>query len=266
MILDVLSGFAAFILLCISAGVGRYIQPRLRDDHRNRETVEAMQITIGMLVTLTALVLGLLTASVKGAYDKAGNDLQAYALDLTQLDQCLRDYGVGAEAARDLIKGYTAALIASTWASEPPPVGVNYGDTSGVSRIGPSRVLADQLRRVHLELRRLQPADAFQSGARDDCIVDYRNVVSGHLTAIEDDRLPVTGPFDFILVFWLMVIFATFGLIAPRNTVSLIGIALCGISLALAIFVILHLSKSYFVSFSSADMRAALSSMMAPVR
>jgi hypothetical protein len=29
MILEVLSGFAVFLLLCISAGVGLYIQPRL---------------------------------------------------------------------------------------------------------------------------------------------------------------------------------------------------------------------------------------------
>jgi hypothetical protein len=264
MILEVLSAFAVFVLLCVSAGVGRYIQPRLREGHRTRETVEAMQITLGMLVTLTALVLGLLTASVKGAYDKAGHDLQAYALDLAQLDQCLRDYGSGGEAARELVKGYTAALIASTWTSEPRPVGVHYVDTSGMPLIGPSPVLADQLRRVHLELRRLRPADSFQSGVRDDCIADYRSVVSGRQTAIEDDLLPVTGPFDIILVFWLMVIFATFGLIAPRNSVSLIGIALCGVSLALAIFVILHLSKPYFVSFSSADMRAALATMMAP--
>ncbi len=53
---------------------------------------------IGMLVTFTALVLGLLTASVKTAFDRAGRDLQDYALELTQLDQCLRNYGPGTEA------------------------------------------------------------------------------------------------------------------------------------------------------------------------
>jgi len=264
MIMEVLSAFAVFALLCVSAAMGRYIQSRLGDGHRTRETVEAMQITIGMLVTFTALVLGLVTASEKSAYDTAGHDLQQYALKLTQLDRCLRDYGPGADAARDLIKGYTAALIASTWTSEPRPASVPYPETSAIPSIGPSPVLADQLRRLHQEIWHLKPADPFQTGVRDDCVLDYRAVIDARQAAIEDDRLPITTPFGVILVVWLVVIFATFGLIAPRNRVSLIGIALCGVSLSLAVFVIFYLSKPYFVSFSSADMRTALANMMSP--
>ena len=42
--------------------------------HRARETLELMQITIGLLVTFAAVVLGLVTASVKQAYDNAALD------------------------------------------------------------------------------------------------------------------------------------------------------------------------------------------------
>lgn len=266
MITQAWAAFAVFLLLCASAGVGRFIRPRLPEDHRQRETIEAMQIMITMLVTFTALVLGLLTASVKEAYDKAGHNLQNYALDLTQLDRCLRDYGLGAEAARDSLRSYTAGLIASTWTSEPPPGGVHYPDLSKVPRVGPSPVLYGELNRVYLELRHLQPADPFQSGVRDDCLTDYRAVIEGRQTTIDDDRLQISTPFDLILVFWLMIIFATFGLASPRNSVSLIGIVLCGVSLSLAIFVISGLSHPYFIAFSSADMRNALALMSAPSR
>ncbi len=63
-----------------------------------------------------------------------------------------------------------------------------------------------------------------------------------------------------------MVIFATFGLVAPRNSLSLLGIVLCAISLSTAIFVISELSHPYTGIFTipSADMRTALADMMAP--
>ncbi len=76
----------------------------LPEAHRARETIETMQLMIGMLVTFAALVLGLLTASVKAEYDSAMRDRQDYALQLTQFDQCLRNYGPGAEAARTLLR------------------------------------------------------------------------------------------------------------------------------------------------------------------
>jgi hypothetical protein len=264
--MEALSALGVFALLTASALVGRFIRQRLPEDHRKRETIESMQIIIGMLVTFTALVLGLLTASVKGAYDRAGHDLQEYALDLTQLDRSLRNYGPGTEAARDFLKSYTAGLIASTWRSEPPPTGVRYPNTSDVPQVGPSSVLGDALNRAYLEIRHLKPINEFQSGVRDDCLVDFQTVLNGRKTAIEDDRLQISTPFDVILVVWLMIIFAVFGLVTPRNFVLLIGIVLVSISLSLAMFVISSLSHPYFIAFPSDDMRAALASMMAPTQ
>src|SRR6478609_962319 len=89
---EIASGLVVFMLLCASVGLGILIRPRLPEHHRTRETVELTQITIGLLVTFAAVVLGLLTASVKHGYDSA-QDRQHYALQLTMLDQCLQDYG-----------------------------------------------------------------------------------------------------------------------------------------------------------------------------
>jgi hypothetical protein len=89
-----------------------------------------MTLVIGILVTFAALVLGLITALVKKEYDDAVNYRQEYALLLTQLDRCLRNYGPGADAARAYVRSYTAADIAIVWPSEPPPVGVPYPDTT----------------------------------------------------------------------------------------------------------------------------------------
>lgn len=263
---DFWASITTFTLLCLSAGAARYVRPRLPETYRTRETIETMQLVIGMLVTFAALVLGLLTASVKTSYDNAARDRHAYALQLTQLDQCLRDYGSAADPARADIKSYTAAVIASTWPNEPHPTGVAYPDTSHMPIIGASPVLGDLMDRAGQEIRRLDPDTPVRARIADDCRATYRDVMRARLSVIEDAGTSLSRPFFWMLVFWLMVIFLAFGLVAPRNRLALLGILLCAISLSSAIFVIADLSRPYrgLMSISSTEMRTALEHMMAP--
>jgi hypothetical protein len=263
---DLWTSLAVFALLCASAGIARFIRPRLPETHRANETVQTMQVMISMLVTFAALVLGLLTASAKNTFDRAALDGQDYALQLTQLDQCLRNLGPDGNAPREILKSYTAAAIASTWPSEPPPAGVDYPDTSAMPRVGPSAVLGGMMNRIDLELRHVSPGDNFHLSVRQDCLVDFRNVSRARLIAIESASGKISLPFRSILVLWLMIIFATFGLAAPRNSLSLIGIVLCAVSLSSAMFVISDLDGLYdgLFAISSAHMRAALAQMVAP--
>src|SRR5690348_1593766 len=90
---ELLSALVAFVVMVGSASLGIYVRPRLPERHRSRETTELMQVTINLLVTFAALVLGLLTASVKQSFDRTAHDRQAYTLELSILDNCLNDYG-----------------------------------------------------------------------------------------------------------------------------------------------------------------------------
>ena len=69
-----------------------------------------------------------------------------------------------------------------------------------------------------------------------------------------------------MLAFWLMIIFGCFGLVAPRNSLAVITIALCALSLSSVVFVILDLSSLYdgYFSISSMGMRRALATMLRP--
>ena len=263
---DFWASIATFCLLCLSAGIGRHIHPRLPETYRTRETIETMQLVIGMLVTFAALVLGLLTATVKTTYDDAARDRHAYALQLTLLDTCLRDYGPAIAPAREELKAYTAAVIASTWPNEPEPTGVSYPSTAGMPVVGASPVLAALMDRIGQQIRGLEPHSTIETNTAADCQATYRNVVRKRLVVIEDDSTSFSAPFFWMLVFWLMVIFLALGLAAPRNRLALVGILLCAVSLSSAIFVVSDLSRPYrgLMSISSHDMRAALEQMTAP--
>jgi hypothetical protein len=261
---ELASVLAVFLLLCGSAALGMYVRPHLPERHRSRETNELMQITIGLLVTFAALVLGLLTASVKQRYDDTAQDRQAYALSLMLLDQCLHDYGGETASARANIRSYTAAVIASTWPSEPAPRGVQYPNTTGMPRVGASPVLGAIINEIGLEISRLIPSDPVHGRILDLCLDRYKDVVHARLSVIESARAQLFEPFYGILSFWLMIIFGCFGLIAPRSSLSVITILLCAISLSSVTFVILDLSRPYagFFAISSTSMRTALSAML----
>ena len=260
------SALIVFALLCASAGVGLFVRPHLPEHHRVRETTELMQVTIGLLATFAALVLGLLTASVKQTYDSAAHDREAYALQLGLLDRCLREYGPETTAAREQIQSYTAAVIAATWPNEPRPQGVQYPNVTRVAGVGAPPEFAAMVERIGVEIARLDPSAGAQQRMQALCAERYNDVAHSRLSLIEDSRTEPYGPFYQVLAFWLMIIFGCFGLVAPRNSLAVITIALCALSLSSVIFVILDLSSLYdgFFSIPSTGMRRTLAMMLRP--
>ena len=89
---------------------GQWLSLRLPEHHRSLETHDAVKLTTGMISVLAALVLGLLTASVKNAFDATDTQIHQFASTLILLHETLRDYGDGTTEARDLLRRYTERL------------------------------------------------------------------------------------------------------------------------------------------------------------
>jgi hypothetical protein len=66
-------------------------------------------------------------------------------------------------------------------------------------------------------------------------------------------------PFLVVLVFWLSIIFASFGLFAPRNATVIAAFFVCALSVSGAIFLILELDQSFggLLQVSGAPLRTA---------
>ncbi|MGF6939521.1 hypothetical protein OKW41_008683 [Paraburkholderia sp. UCT70] len=96
------SAVLVFALLLIATGLGVGVRPLLPEEHKAHETVQLVQLVIGMLVTFAALVLGLMTASAKASFDTASNDMRSYAAELIEFDSTLRELGSAADESRRL--------------------------------------------------------------------------------------------------------------------------------------------------------------------
>lgn len=260
--------FIVLLLLIASAGGGMFVKSRLSERHQSRETVELVGLVITMLVTFAALVMSLLTYSVKGALDQGNTDMAAIAARIVQLDQCLRNYGPETGNIRVSLRSYTAGVIASTWPGEPKPPGAIY--PTNVRPVSPggmeSRNLGAVLNGIDLAIRRLQPANLLQRGLAASCLADFQGLEQARWTVIEEARSTISMPFYLVLVFWLMVIFVCFGLNAPRNLFVFVTIALCAVSIASAVFVILDMDTPFTgtLRISSQPMRNAYADITRP--
>jgi hypothetical protein len=237
-----------FLLLLAATGLGVFVRPLLPEEHKAFETVQLLKLVIGMLVTFAALVLGLLTASAKTLFDTTNTDIRTYATALIQLDNSLRQYGPDADAPRQMLRAYTAAAIASTWAQELPPAGDYYpkklAPDRGADHLD-SRLLGELLERAQRHTRELQPHDQLHQKLAEEALQQFDRLIQQRWKLVEEARGSISSPFDRILVFWLLVIFLCFGLIAPRNALAMVTITLGALSIASAVLVILDLDTPF---------------------
>lgn len=259
-------GIAILALLLILGGgaVGFYLQGVLQERHKSRETLDAVRLIVSILVTFTALVLGLVTTSVKASYDLFDSRLRGFAGDIIELDQRLREYGDDANSIRAELRAYVAAAIADTWREEPKPAGdyPRFAPTPGYERAP----LGELLIRVDTAIRQLAPSDAFHRKLADILAVRLTSTLEDRWLLIVTAQDTVSLPLISLVVAWLVIIFGVFGLCSPRNRVVYVVITLCAVSISSSIYLIMDLDRPLhgLVKVSSAPMRDALAHLDAP--
>lgn len=244
-------------LLCASA-LGVSLQRKLAEQHKSKETGDHVRLIISILVTFTAVVLGLLISSVKSSYDQFESRLNALAGDITELDVRLREYGDDTAPIRAKLRTYVAAAIADTWPNETPPPGAypKFPVSPSLER----RQLGDMLIDADMAIGRLDPPDLF----RRRLVTQIENQMSATMTQrrllLATSRDTISSTLLIAMTAWLVIVFAVFGVIAPRNVVVYVTILLCALSFSSAIFFILEFDGPIdgFIYVSSDSLRDAL--------
>ena len=260
----------ALTLFFLASGFGAFVRPKLSESHRTRETIELLQVTVTMLVTFAAIVLGLLITSAKNSFDTVAADVQSYSVALMQLDNSLHGVGSAAIPMRENLARYTAASIASTWTTEAPPAGNYYPQHFAASPsdlLDGSPALRALLNAVEVGIRALAETTRPQRDIQTDCLRQMDRVFTLRWALIQASQGSLSMPFFIVLVFWLSVIFLCFGLSSPVNPLSIVIIALSGVALGSALFVIIDLNTLFdngFFTISSQSMRTALAQMLQP--
>lgn len=236
------------VFACVFGGalLGLFLRSILPDHHRSPESKDVVKLGMGLLATMAALVLSLLIASAKGSYETQSSELTQVAANVALLDRVLAHYGPETRDARDLLRRSVAGTLDLLWSA------------SGSRSIGLSRAAGGE--DFYDKLQTLAPQNEMQRSLRAEALriaVDLGRIRS-LLFAQGGGSIPL--PFLVFLVFWVTVIFVSFGLFAPANATVVATLFVCAFSVSGAIFLIVELDQPFhgLIQLSSAPLRSAL--------
>lgn len=224
------------VSLCVFAGAlfGMFLNRVLPPDHIGDDTRQVVNIAVGLIATLSALVLGLLVASAKSSFDTRSDEIKQSAARIVLLDRSLRQYGPDAVPARELLLDLARRRMMLTW-SEFAATGVREGlHAEGVG-----------IEKLQTMVRNLKPADDAQKWLQVRALTLSGELEQTRWLLLESGEPSIQRPFLVVLVLWLAVIFASLGLFAPRNRTATATIVVCALSVSAAIFLILEMDQPF---------------------
>jgi hypothetical protein len=243
------------VAVAVFAGglVGLWLHRVVPERNLSKETRDVILLGTGMLSVLASLVLGLLISTAKSSHDATETELRNYAAQLILLDETLRDYGDSALLPRRLLRSYTEQVIEILWPT-----------TGAAGHPEEDRSVTTLMEHVREQIRALRPVDDGQRWLQNEALQE--NIALQHQRWLLIERLgPSVRPvYIGILVFWIVLIFASFGFNAPRNTTVLIGFLCCSLALGSAMFLILELDNAFSgpLRISPMPMQSSLSHML----
>lgn len=259
-----LRALAVFALLCGSTATGLLLRCQLLGDFTEKPGADSTNLVISFLVTITAIVIGLLINSTKSFVDATEHRWAVFAGQLLQLDQSLRNYGPESEPTRRQLQSFTAGGIANFWRADTIPAGVSYPDVRRLSRDDAKQVLTELLARIELGIIRLAPADPLHVRLAGDCFDQLKELARARWSLLLAPQSSLPPAFLRALISWLMMIFACFGMRSPADPFVVIMVVLAAITLSSMIFAIIDIVDPYkgLYNISSKNMHQALDAML----
>ena len=235
----------AFAFVFGGALVGMYAtvpEGHLRDDAK-----DVIRLSTGLIGTIAALVLGLLIASAKTSYDARDSQIKQITADIILLDGLLEHYGPEAHSLRAGLRNAIPALVDRIWNEH------DNGKSEPFKATAEAQVFVDKIRELKPDT---EPKRALQ-GQILNAVAELGKARLS-LFAQAHDSIPM--PFLAILVFWLTMIFASFGLFVRPSRIVIITFFVGSLSVAGAIFLILEMDQPLagLLQISSEPMRHAL--------
>ena len=240
---------SAIVFICIFGGamLGRWLRGVLPQHHLDAETKDLIKLGVALIGTMAAMLLGLLVASAKTAYDARRSELTQMAADAILLDRVLAHYGPQTAETRGLLKASVAGMLDRIWRN-------NGKDEAASAPQIHNEILFDKI-------QELAPQNDSQRALKSQVESMAFNLGQMRWLLFEQSGSSISTPFLVVVVFWLSTLFVSFGLFAPRNATAFFVLLISALSVAGALFLILELDHPFsgLIQISSAPLRNALS-------
>jgi hypothetical protein len=225
---------ALIVFACLVGAVflGRTIRRFLPEDHLTADSKDTIKLAMGLVATMSALVLGLLVSSAKGSYDTERSEVIQMAAKVAFLDRVLAVYGPEAAEARTRFHEAVNEAVMAMWPRE----------ASGSAQLAPNPKAGNA---VYAAVQDLSPHDATQSKLKDQATTLATDLGQLRSLLAAQSVPSISIPMLIILVSWLVVIFLGFSVLAPGNPTVIFALMVSALAVSGAIFLILELDQPF---------------------
>jgi hypothetical protein len=245
---------SAIVFGCIFGGtvLGMLLRAILPEHHLSGESKDVVKLGMGLIGTMSALVLGLLVASAKSSFDTQANGVAVMSGKIIYVDRLLARYGPESEGARQMLRESVADMIARTW-PEAGPDGRRVASESTEGRY----------EGIFGKIQALTPTTEAQRSIKAAALKTATDVAESRWLLFAQRSNSVPLPFVVVMACWLGLVFASFSLFAPSNATVFITLVLCALVVASTIFLIVELDRPFdgVLRVSSEPLQKALAQL-----
>jgi len=242
--------FIVFTSVFGGALAGMLLRGSLPQEHLSGDSKETVKLGMAFVSTMSALVLGLLVSSAKSFYDTQSAELNQMSADIVALDRLLAHYGPETEEARKALRISVNRSLARLWP----------GQRTQSSEAPQSERSAEP---VLEEIQALSPKDDKQRSLEAQALNIALDIGRIRWLMYEQSNASFSRAFLVVMVFWLIVVFISFGIFAPRNAIAIGSLCAAALAISGAIFLILQMYMPFngLIKISAAPLRAALAQL-----
>jgi hypothetical protein len=227
----------ALPILCIvfgSAVVGLAVSKRLAPHHLSPEAKATITVAMAVVGTMTAVVIGFLINNSNTTFKARNAAVAVLSTDIARLDSLLRRYGPQTDAIRKALQRYTELKLEDLFPSKA-------NGRRDVDSPTTARVLDD----VQDQILGLKPGDERQRWLSAQALATAVSVNAAQSKMVQENTNTVPLPFVGAVTLWLAVLYASFGLFAPRTAVTVIALFLSAFAVSMAFKLVLDLDSPF---------------------
>jgi len=194
-----------------------------------------------------ALLLGLQLSSAKTSFDLQEQDVALLASKAVMLDRILVHYGPEAQEARESLRVNVIELLNRVWPQERKETSTwAPADGGGIA--------------LYNKIQGLSPKDDNQRSERSIALGMAINLGEMRWASASTIRSSTAIPLMAVEITWVTIIFTSFGLMAPRNGMVTISLAVCSFAISCGFFLIVEMQTPFsgLIHASSVPLREAL--------
>jgi hypothetical protein len=244
-------GLASFVVIFGGALLGIFAARVLPEHHLSDQTRTVVSLSMAVVGTLSALVLGLMISTANSSFSTQSREVVAISVDLIRVERMMQRYGPEADAVRAKLRLYAVAKTQELFpaAGEPPQT---------------DEATAEMLETMQNAILALAPTDEMHRWLRSEALALTDSLSQARWLLAEQAGRSIPVPFLILLIFWLTIVFASFGLFAPLNGTAVVSLCLCSMAVSGGIMVILELDLPFsgLVHISGEPMRHALTEIL----